>query len=448
VVGQPGEPGVGDPLTPLAGNGGYDVEHYRLEIDATRAGGELVGTTTIEATATQPLSEFHLDLSGFTVDEVTVAGTDAAHDRFGTELRVTPDVAIAQGADFTAVVRYHGVPQPVPDPSAPGEIGWLTAESGTFVVSEPVGAMGVFPNNDHPSDKATYDVVVTAPSTATVVANGTRTDRQEAGGATIWTFEMTQPMATYLLQVAIGAYTVAEADAPTAAAPGIPLRSVAPTAAGIDLATVNQRAAAQIAWFEPFFGDYPFDVYGVLIADAPPSFALETQTLSIFPTAWYQADIVPVESVEAHELAHQWFGDDVSVAQWDDIWLNEGFATYAEWMWAEHTGFGTVAERAADTVPDARRWRHRYGPVASPRPGELFSQNQYDGAALVLHALRRTIGDDTFFGLLRTWTERYGGGNASTADFEALATEVAGQDLTGFFAGWLHSDTLPPLPPG
>jgi aminopeptidase N len=444
LVGSPGDAGLGDRLTPLAGNGGYDVDHYRLELDATRPNGELVGTATIDATATQPLSSFNLDLSGFTVDDVTVDATDAPHDRFGTELRVTPGEPIDDGDSFSTVVRYHGVPGPVPDPSAPGQIGWLTGDSGTFVVAEPTGAMGVFPGNDHPSDKATFDIVVTAPSASTVVANGVQTDRVDAGGATTWTFDVPEPMAPYLLQVAIGQYRVVTGATPA----GLPLRSAAPaTRTGIDLDLIHRRMSDQLAWFEPQFGPYPFDVYGVLIADAPPTFALETQTISIFPTSWYLAgDRMPVESIEAHELAHQWFGNSVSLEQWNDIWLNEGLATYAEWMWNDHKGWVPLAASVQVTMQDAAELRQRYGPVAAPRSGELFSPNQYEGAALVVHALRKTVGDEAFFTILRTWTERYAGESATTADFEALASEISGQDLTAFFAAWLHSDTLPPMP--
>ncbi len=444
LVGEPGTPGLGDPLTPLSGNGGYDVDHYRLEIDATRPDGEIVGTTTIDSTATQDLSSFDLDLSGFTVDDVTVDGTDAPEGRFGTELRVTPGSTIESGESFTTVVRYHGVPVSVADPSAPGVIGWLEGESGTFIVSEPVGAMGVFPGNDHPSDKATYDIVVTAPTTETVVANGLQTDRTDAGAATTWTFEMDQPMATYLVQIAIGQYRIVESATPA----GLPLRSVAPTVrANIDLDAANRRASDQLTWFQTMFGPYPFGVYGILIADAPPSFALETQTISIFPTSWYLVgDRIDVEVIEAHELAHQWFGDWVSLERWSDIWLNEGFATYAEWMWDEHTGGATVATSSDEAMEEAGEWRREYGPVADPEQGDLFSPNEYEGAAIVLQALRKTVGDEEFFAILPTWTERYGGKTATTADFEALAAEVSGQDLDLFFAAWLHSEVLPPMP--
>ena len=437
-----GSSDVGDPTTPGAGNGGYDVEHYDLIFDVAADTGVIMGTSRMRAVATQDLSAFNLDLQGFDIDAVLVDDSAAGHQRFDDELTVTAPAPIPTGATFTTIVRYRGLPRPVDDPSAPGEIGWLTGRSGSFIVAEPVGAKAVFPGNDHPSDKATFTITVIAPTGVTALANGVPKATSDDGRRTTTVFDVPQPMATYLIQVAIGDYVIASGTD----GDGMPLRSAAPTArTSIDLDALNRRAADQIAWFEEQFGEYPFDTYGLLIADAPPEFALETQTLSIFPTLWFLAETAPVDAVTAHELAHQWFGNDVSLSRWSDIWLNEGFATYAEWMWNDHVGTEDLAARASVAMGDAGAWRSQYGPVASPPSDELFNPNVYDGGALVLHALRLRIGDPAFFDLLRRWIDRYGGANGTTADFEALAAQVSGQDLTAFFEGWLHSTTVPAL---
>jgi aminopeptidase N len=440
----PGAADVGDPLIRGAGNGGYDVTHYDLAFDATDPSGSLVATTTVDANATQALSRFDLDLTGFTVDGVTVDDRPATFVRFGRELVVTPGHDIPDHRRFTTVVRYRGVPEPVNDPTSPGDIGWLRAPSGSYVVNEPDGARGVFPSNDHPSDKAEFTIHVTAPSDETVVANGVETSAQPIGVNTVHTFETRAPMATYLLQIAIGQYRVRTATA----ADGLPLRSAAPANTSVDLAAVNARTAEQIAFFQQLFGPYPFADAGVLIADTPPDFALETQTMPIFPASWFASDAGPAgpDSATSHELAHQWFGDDVTIERWSDIWLNEGFATYAQWLWDDHTGAERLSKSVVEAYAELPKLRQSYGAVTSPRPADVFSPNEYEGAAVVLAALRRTIGDDAFFRVLRTWVTRYGGGNASTADFVRLTNQVAGRDLTPFFDQWLRSTTVPPFP--
>ena len=445
--GSAGAPGLGDELIPTAGNGGYDVDHYDLEFDLTSPSGDLAGETTISADATQPLSSFNLDFQGFVIQELTVNGEQAEYSRSGHELTITPSTALESGESFTAAVSYLGTPEAVADPSAPGELGWLEGEAGSFVVAEPTGAKAVFPSNDHPADKATFTIEVVVPDGVTVAANGSLDEVRPEGDAQRWVFSDDAEMATYLLQVAIGDYRVTETVGPD----GLVLRSVTPSRAGpeIDVQSLHLDATAQLRFFARHFGPYPFDNYGLLIADSPPEFALETQTLSILPYLWFtlpEGLAPPISAVAAHELAHQWFGNSVTLDRWNDIWLNEGFATYAEWMWEDESGARPLADNVASAMADARRTRQRDGALTSPAVDDLFSQNQYGGGAVVLEALRRTVGDDTFFTILREWAGRNAGQSASTADFQALASELSGQDLSSFFDAWVRSDTLPQLP--
>ena len=455
VHGTPGAVDAGDPVTPGVGNGGFDIGHYDLTFDTSAGDGSMVATAVIDATATQDLSAFDLDLRGFTVDSVSIASpqatsksgstkSDATFTRVGDELVLAPARAIARGGAFTTTVRYHGTPGGVIDPTAPGRIGWLTGQSGSFVAAEPIGATGIYPCSDHPSDKATYDIHVVAPSAATVAANGVQTEHRVTGATTRWSFSMPEPMATYLVQVAIGDYDVITATGPH----GLPLRSLVarhlPASRRATLASIGD----QISYFETLFGPYPFATYGVLVADSPPQYALETQTLSLFPVSWFEGDSgTDLTTVEAHELAHQWFGDAVTPARWSDIWLNEGFATYAEWLWDDHAGIDPL-QRSVDTaMRSAPSWRRNFGAVIHPnRAAGLFSPNEYDGAAIVLAALRRTIGDGPFFTLLQRWVTDHEGASVTTADFEAEAAAVSGRDLGSFFDAWLNSSTVPPFP--
>jgi aminopeptidase N len=436
---------VGDPLSPGSGNGGFDVQHYEVSIDATDPTGAIEVRTVVTAAATEPLSRFNLDLAGMEVTAVAVDDEPAQHTRTGAELQITPAAALAKGDTFTAAVDYHGTPEPVLDGSLGEEIGWLTSEAGdSYVVSEPDGAKSFLASSDHPSDKATFTFHLRVPTGTTAVANGELKDRKPDRDATVWTWESAEPMATYLVQVAIGAYDLVDAGRHgDTAIRHVVLGSLPPTAR-----TPLDSTPEILTVLSERFGAYPFPNAGVLVADSPDTFALETQGLVILPAAWFRDKSGDAETVLiiAHELAHQWFGDWVTPARWSDIWLNEGFATWAEWLWIEHQTDATIAQMADATHATAVAWRRQFGPVTSPTALTLFSPNQYGGAGIVVEALRRTIGDQRFDQLLHEWLARFGGKSATTEDFQALASEVAGKDLTAFFDAWLRSSDLPPMP--
>ncbi len=440
--GTPGAAGAGDPYFPDLGNGGYDVDHYVLDIGwapgASGGRGAIEGTATVEATATQRLSGFDLDLAGLDVSRVTVDGHAARTVRRGErELVVTPAEPIESGAGFTTEVRYAGVPHPLPLRAGVIEPGWIDDGGEVYVLGEPDGAASFFPANDHPSDKATYELRITAPDGLEVAANGRLAERAAAGdGRTRWVFDAPDPMASYLVQIVIGDMRLVEAEGPG----GLPIRHAFDTDVADEAEPAVARTAQMIDVFDDLFGPYPFATYGTAVVDDELGLALETQTLSLFGI-----DGVGDEDALAHELAHQWFGDAVSPATWRDIWLNEGFATYAQWLWDERTG-GLSADEAAHAASSAAQGRLDL-PPGDPGPGRLFDPSVYFRGAMTLHVLRHELGDEAFFGLLRAWVDRYGGGSASTADFEALAAERAGpgHDLSGLFDAWLRAPRLPNL---
>ncbi|HEY3143106.1 MAG TPA: M1 family metallopeptidase [Acidimicrobiales bacterium] len=427
--------GIGDPYYPELGNGGYDVQHYDLDLTwDPGSSGTVAGRTTIKAKSTEKLESFHLDLLGMQVEEVTVDGESAENRRDGIhELVITPAEAIPDHHSFTVEVTYRGVPRIVDDALIPGLGGWITNNRQVYVASEPDGAASFFPVNDHPSDKATYDIHITAPADLSVVANGTHTGTTDnPDGTRSWSFEMPQPMASYLVQIVIANLRIEESASPA----GVPIRHAIDEDVLATGEASMEGTGDMIDFFAEKFGPYPFDVYGGVVIDEPIPFALETQTLTLFPA---ETDSLTV----AHELSHQWFGDDVSPATWKDIWLNEGFATYSSWLWADHAGDASVDDIIAYETDNA-------GPMDVPPvdPGadDLFNYGSvYVRGALTLHVLRHKIGDDDFFELLQTWVERYGGGSASTQDFEDLAEEVSGDDLTALFDAWLRSDDEPSL---
>jgi aminopeptidase N len=431
----PGAPDVGDPYFPGLGNGGYDVEHYELDLAWVPDAGRLDGQVTIEATATQALSRFNLDLLGYDVTSLEVDAKAVEPVREGErELVVTPPAAIARGDAFTVEVAWTGVPQELPELSGILRPGWIVDDDGeTHIIGEPNGASAIFPGNDHPTDKATYDLRVTVPAGTAVAANGVHTGRQLGpGGTEAWAFEVAEPMATYLLQVVTGNLRVTAGTGPE----GLPLRNAVDEDVPEGILAPVGRIPDMIDLFDDSFGPYPFTTYGVVVVDEALGVALENQTLSLFGLDSLD------EVVMAHELAHQWFGDDVGPGTWRDIWLNEGFATYAQWMWSEASGGPDIATLAGQA---AGRGEQLNPPPADPGADNLFGLTVYLRGALTLHVLRDTMGDEAFFDLLRAWVERYGGRTATTADFESLAASMTTEDIAPLFEAWLHQPELPLL---
>lgn len=440
LVGQPGSPGLGDPYFPGLGNGGYDVEHYTLALRWQPDAGSIAGSTTIEATATQDLRRFNLDLVGMDVSSVVVDGATAATARSGRELEVAPLAPIPSGAPFTVTVTYSGVPTPVSEGTELFDVGWQTDGREAYVVSEPSGAATFFPVNDHPTDKATYTFEVTAPTDQVVVASGVLTaQRDQPDGTKVWTYEARDPMASYLVQLAIGDFVLVEGES----FGNVTIRHAFHRSFSDSAADVASRTPEMIDVLDDVFGPFPFEVYGVVAVDEPLGFALETQTLTIIGSdiarAGRRADRVMV-----HELAHQWVGNTVSPSTWKDIWLNEGFATYSEWLWVERTG----GVSAAASARDAAGIRADLDiPPGDPGSAELFETSVYVRGAMTLQALRESIGDDAFFTVLRQWVDENRDTSASTADFIALAERVSGQQLDGLFLAWLYGASLPQLAP-
>lgn len=434
---------VNDPYVGDFGNGGYDVESYDLELDWDPATTRLDGVTTMVAASTQDLTAFNLELTGFDVVSIEVDGEPAEFVRDADELTVIPSAQVPLGDDFTTVIVYGGTP--VDNEFIAGDVGrpsgWHTRNDFVYVAGEPLSASTFHPANDHPSDKASFTYRITAPSDLTVAANGTLEDTTTTtdpvdGDRTTWTFVQPDPQTTYLTTLVIGDFTVVDDGTSES---GVPVRNVFDTDLAERIGPIFDAQPAMIDEFEELFGPYPFDVYGsVVVADSFGG-ALETQTLSI-----YGVDVLgfgDAEAIVAHELAHQWFGNHVSVDRWEDIWLNEGFASYGEALWDEASDPDFSYEDWIRSLLFAGPGLERH--VHDPGPQQLFGIHVYWRGAFTLHALRVQVGDDVFFDILTTWNERFGGGNATTDDFQALSEELSGDDLDQFFDDWLRTEELP-----
>ena len=452
-----GATGLGDPYGPDLGNGGYDVDHYDLDLSWEPTLLRLDGTAVVTAEATEGLRAFNLDLDGLEVTSVQVDGEAAEWSRSGRELTVVPATSIDEGDDFDVEVVYGGTPGQAQHPGAPGPLGWLTTAAGeSYVLSEPNGAATWFPANDHPSDKATVSVTASVPEGWTAVSNGLLVDQQTDAGRSTFSWESSDPMTPYLVTLATGDFEVEEYVTDG----GLPIRNYFPRGMMAEGSYDHGRIAEMVDFFEARFGPYPFEAYGVVVVPEILELALETQTISTFGI-----DSIPgdrsAEWVAAHELAHQWFGNSVSLSRWEDIWLNEGLTTYAHLLWQEHSdpNFSVDAELARIVAEGP------LAPPADPGPAELFGTPVYFRGAMVMHALRAELGDEVFFEVLRTWTDRYRHGNATTAEFISLTKEVVAEatvsgesgagggagsdsdaDLDAFFDAWLYAPTAPPLP--
>jgi aminopeptidase N len=428
-----GSSGLGDEYFPLAGNGGYDVDHYILRLDYEPATDVLEGHVTIRATATQSLSRFNLDFRGFDIEALSVDDRAATFVRDGQELIVTPRQPLRDGREFTVDVKYSGVPAVITDPDGSIE-GWIPTDDGAFVVNEPQGSPGWYPANDNPRDKATYDFRVTVPSGNVALANGVLEEAQTTQDGTTWRWRQDEPMAPYLATATNGEFETDFFELEN----GLPVYLAVdrPQRTGANFSRIPQA----IELFSETYGPYPFSAAGGIADNAGfVGYALETQT-----KANYSSE--PSASTVVHEIAHEWFGNAVTPVEWRDIWLNEGFARWSEWYFTERTGGATAAATFRTNYASRTDAYWTQPPADLGGPADLFDDPAYRRGAMTLQALRETIGEADFFALLRTWYAENRYGNVTTADFIATAERVSGEELSAFFQAWLFGTTRPPLP--
>uniref|UniRef100_UPI0018916104 M1 family metallopeptidase n=1 Tax=Catenulispora pinisilvae TaxID=2705253 RepID=UPI0018916104 len=427
------------PYFPRRGNEGYVVEHYELTLDYRVGPNRMSAVAVLTCRATARLAAVVLDFSDhLRVDRVILQdGRRLRFEHRKEKLRVTLPTPVVAGEQVVVEVVYRGAPRPVS--SRYGGLGWEQLADGVLVASQPTGAPSWFPCNDRPDEKATYRVQVSTASQYRVVANGRLAPVAHSGSSSTWTFVQDAPMATYLATVQIGPYQ--RIDLPVVGS-GVPQLLVAPVRRASAARAALARQDEMVALFGGLFGPYPFEAYTVVVTDDHLEIPVEAQGVSMFGSNHMDGEW---ERLIAHELAHQWFGNSLTLGDWRDIWLHEGFACYAEWLWSEGCGEGSADGHA-------RTWHQRLSRLpqdlvlADPGPADLFDDRVYKRGALTLHALRLSVGDEVFFTLLRTWTDRFRYSTVSTAGFVEVASSVAGRDLGGFFDGWLSSTALPELP--
>ncbi|MGY1898942.1 M1 family metallopeptidase [Nocardia gipuzkoensis] len=431
-----------DDYLPQNGNRGYRVSRYELELSYRVAANRLAGRAVITAVTTEVRPRYALDLAqALSVTKVSVNGAKAAKftHQHG-KLVIAPNQRIPAGGVLSLVVQYGGAPKPVRGPW--GDVGWEELTEGALVASQPNGAASWFPCDDHPSSKASYRISITTDSPYYAVANGTLLRKQTKASQTTWVYEQPEPMSSYLATIQIGHYRKHRVGSSQSL---VPMHAVLPPRLRANFDYDFARQPKMLEVFSEKFGPYPFEDYTVVVTDDELEIPIEAQGISIFG-ANHCDGRRGAERLVAHELAHQWFGNSLTIRQWRDIWLHEGFACYAEWIWSEAAGGPT-----ADQLARAARHNLSREPqdivVGDPGPLRMFDDRVYKRGALTLHALRLELGDSAFFDLLREWTIRYRHASVTTEEFTDLAGHYSLVPLRSLWESWLRAERLPQLPP-
>ncbi|MFB7161184.1 M1 family metallopeptidase [Streptomyces sp. NPDC056242] len=443
---KPGADGVGDPLFPTLGNGGYDVRHYDLSFDFTPVTYDFAGTMKISAKATQDLSSFNLDIDSLAIDAVKVDGKDAAFavslGKSGQELTVTPAGGLHDNTPFEVAVTYHGNGRTKPI----GAPGWRYMSDGGFASAAQSSRADTFaPVNDTTMDKASWTFHLTAPDGWTPGANGTLTGTRPAGeGKTTSDFRLNTPMASELLGISVEKQTLLTGKGPH----GVTLRHYVPDDQVATYQPIVEQTGGQIAWLEKTLGvRFPFDTYGMQIVRDGYSDALENQTLSLFGPGWFKnaSTSTTYTNVMVHEMTHQWFGDSVTPTTWQSAWLNEGPAVYYAALWADQQGTASMEDKMRTAYGKLDAVRKTDGPPGLPT--ELGGFNIYDGAAVVLYALNQQVGQDDYDAIMKSWLTKHRHANADSQDFIDNAVRVTHDpSLRPFLEDWLFSKDNPPMP--
>lgn len=421
------------------GDESFDVTHYDLELDCNIARNRLNAKAVLTCTARADLTAFELDLHGLHVAKVSIdVGQVGKVTHKNGRLKIKIAKKIPADKRFVVTIKYAGKPTGVPGIFGPA--GWEELTDGILVTAQPYGAASWFPCNDRPDNKASYRVRLRYAGSYWAAMTGALVSHEERGGTHRWCYEQAEPMAPYLAALHIGPGMLE----PIASTSAVPMEIVHPPMVNIHAGSAFARQGEMMSAFEEMFGPYPFGSYRVVITEDALEIPLEAQAMALFGANHAVAGW-PNERLVAHELAHQWFGNSLTVGDWRDIWLHEGFACYAEWLWSEASG-GRSATSHANEHWSRLKSQPQEVPLGDPGPANMFDDWVYKRGALTLHALRREVGDKTFFRILHEWTARHRWGVVATDDFVAVAEEVAGKSLGTLFDAWLVKLSLPAKP--
>jgi aminopeptidase N len=424
--------------TPSALLSPIDVLYYGLQFAPSVTRDSLAGTVSIQLQVNAAnVDSVTLDAVQFRIGGVHVNGVSrgASYNADSTALSIqvgsaTPGDTLRQSGDVIwIVIDYSGTPRR----------GYYEYPRNAYTMSEPEDARFWIPSVDEPIDKARFECWVTIPNSYYVGSNGKLISVDPVAGGTTWHWREDHPISTYLMCVTMGDYQAVQDSVD-----GLPLLYLVfpedVPKIQVDFADVPDMMRLD----ESRYGAYPFDKYGMAAVTPFAYGGMEHQSLTTITRSWIQGN-KEFEDGIAHELSHQWFGDLVTPANWNEIWLNEGFATYNEALWEEHwhgiTARAARMEDAADTY-FIEYILSRY-PITQPPSDFIFTPTVYDKGAWILHMLRKQVGDSTFFAILRHYLDDHAYGNVTSADFQNEAETVSGQDLSWFFQQWVYEQGYP-----
>jgi aminopeptidase N len=428
---------VADPIYPKRGTPAIDVLHYGLELAWAPQTKTLTGTATLRIRPTADGRHLRLDFKPYTLDSVTVDGAPATGTV--TAEKLTVPAGLVKDRPVTLVVRYHGTPTttPIPSKRSDAEALGLTVTRGgeLWTMQEPYGAFTWYPANDHPSDEALYDIAVTAPKGWSAVASGTPAGQT----GNTFRYRSADPVASYLTTLAVGRYRKETATGPR----GIPLTYWYRPAKDAKLVPLLRRSPQYLKWLEQRFGPYPFRSGGIVIVDSESG--METQemiTMGGRIDNWserrdtYELDLV-------HEYTHQWFGNSVTPTNWKDLWLNEGWATYIQFLYQMERDKFTATDLERFLRDADARQRGKLGPPGNPQAAHFAEGNVYLCPAAMLHELHDALGDTKFFALARAWVQEQKNTQQDRASFIAFVNKHTGRDFTKLINTWLDAKTTP-----
>ena len=433
---------VADPVYPEVGNPAIDVLRYELALDWRPDRRVLTGTATLRVRMVLEANGLRLDLaSPLGVTQATIDGVAVSAGRQGERIVLPAGRQLAAGSTVTVVVRYTGTPSVVRFPGVRKDVDALGAHIGKngelWSMQEPFGAYSWYPCSDQPSDKALYDVSITTPTGWTGVTSGRFAGSEPApDGSTTARWHATEPIASYLVALAVDRFKRHDLTGPR----GVPITLWVHPDDEADMLPLLRETPDLLGWLERHFGPYPFASAGVVVVDDPS--AMETQTMVTMGQLTGRRGV----SVLLHELAHQWFGDAVTPRTWQDVWLNEGFASYVELLFSADRFGVDVRDQLYKWLLDERETRVRAGPAGRYDRNQFGEHNVYFGPALMLHEMRRMLGEQSFFAMVHDWVQHHRFTNQDRVSFTKWVSDYTGRDMSPVVTKWLDSPTVPAFP--
>jgi aminopeptidase N len=433
----------------IRANPTLNVQHYKLQVTLTPAPANITGTIFITAQTLSSTSSIIVDAySNLTIDAVRFNGQPQLFQRNSNNFIVDFANAIPAGEIFTLEVNYHGSPVASGALGAGMRVNQRTGSGFPVIssLSEPYGGPFWWPSIDDPNDKATVEIEATVPENFVVAANGTlvKTETQ-ANQTKTWFYREDYLIAPYLVSIAATNYIKFE-DQYTAL-DGVTKMPIVFYAYPEHLEKAQQkftvtRRAMEI--YAPLFGEYPFlnEKYGM--AEFQWTSSMEHQTMTSLAERVVTSDSTGYGTI-VHELAHQWWGDLVTMSSWQDIWLNEGFATYAEVLFYERYYNLTAGELMSNSYDDKQVYGRMGGTITAENADNPFDDSGaiYTKGAWVLHMLRHLLGDEKFFAMLKQYASAHAFANASTTDFQKACETAYGAPLDWFFQQWIYAQGRP-----